>query len=129
MQEFHSQVRTPLLAFAEQLAQADSAQLADLISELLLAGRDGARIRPDEVMRQVAANLAEEDGETDSVTATVRLRLVAIYGGLRMDRKQLPGALREALAGMAVSVEEEEILERLYPVVRVETIELHDQDD
>lgn len=124
-----AQLRMPLLAAVEQLPQADSGTLADLVSELLLTGRDGARIRPAEVMAQVAANLAQEDGETDTVTATVRLRLVAIYGGLRMDREHLPGALREALAGMTVSVEEEETLERLYPVVRVETIEFHDQED
>lgn len=123
-----AQLRMPLLAAVERLQQADSGTLADLISELLLTGRDGARIRPAEVMDQVDANLAEEDGETDTVTATVRLRLVAIYGGLRMDREHLDTALREALADMTVSVEEEETLERLYPHVRVETIEFHDQD-
>ncbi|GAA1451033.1 hypothetical protein [Nocardiopsis tropica] len=124
-----AQLRMPLLAAVERLQQADSGTLADLISELLLCGRNGARIRPDEVMDQVDANLAQEDGETDTVAATVRLRLVAIYGGLRMDREHLDMALREALADMTVSVEEEETLERLYPRVRVETIEFHDQDD
>lgn len=124
-----NQLRAPLLTAAEQLPQTDGNILADLISELLVTARNRARIRPAEILDQVDATLAQEEGEADTVTATIRLRLVAVYGGLRMDREHLDLALREALAEMNISVEEEETLERLYPHVRIEEIKWHAQDD